>query len=279
MFELMLALALALTASVAWGGASVFGGQAARTNSAFTVAWWFSFMALPGMLALAFIASGTEAFSIDSLLIGLVAGAAAVTGATFLFFGFAKAPASSVVPTSGLMSALLPVAAANVRGEHLSSLAFVGVGLAVGAIWLVASDGHRMDLTGIWYGLGSGTSFGVQFAILGFVSERSGLWPIVGVFVGASMVGTLVVIAKRSPLRLRGTAFWLTAGGSACSVVANTSYLYATRLGSLSLAAILAALYAIPAVILAAVFLKEAMLPRHWLGLGIAGLATAFISV
>ncbi len=275
----MVALALAATASIAWGGASVFGGQAARTTSAFTVAWWYSFMALPGMLVLALATSGTPAFSVSSVAIGLVAGAGAVGGGTVLFLGFTKAPASSIVPASGLVSALIPVTVAGLRGEDLSPLAFVGAVLAGAAIWLVASDGKQLDLRGVWYGVGSGTGFGIQFAILGFVSEGSGLWPIVGVFIGASLVGTGVVIAKRSPLRLQGAALWLTAGGSMCSVVANTSYLYATRLGSLSVAAILAALYAIPAVILAAVFLKEVILPRHWIGLGIAALATAFISV
>jgi drug/metabolite transporter (DMT)-like permease len=52
-----------------------------------------------------------------------------------------------------------------------------------------------------------------------------------------------------------------------------------TRLGPLGVAAILGALYAIPTVVLAAIFLRERMLPRHWVGLGLAGLATALVAI
>jgi drug/metabolite transporter (DMT)-like permease len=276
----MLGLLLALTASLVWGGASVFGGLAARSASPVSVAWWFSFMALPGMVVLAFTTTGTGGFTLGALLVGSVAGSGAVLGGTLLFLGFTKAAAASVVPTSGFISALLPVGvAATIGGEDLSPLAWVGVVLALGAIWLVASDGERFDARGVWYGLASGAAFGIQFAVLGLAGDGTGLWPVVGVFIGATVVGSLAVLVTRSPVRLGGGALKLTAGGSACSIVANTSYLYATRLGPLSVAAILGALYAIPTVLLAAIFLRERMLPRHWAGLALAGLATAFVAL
>ncbi len=258
----------------------MLGGRASRSTSAFTVSWWFSFMALPGIALLAYVIGGTSGLRIAPLLVGLTAGIGAVVGGAALFLGLARAPASSVVPTSGFMTALIPVAVAStIGGEHLTPLALVGVVIAVAAIWLVASDGERFDSRGIWYGVASGTSFGVQFAILGLVDDTSGLWPLVGVFTGATLVGTVLVFATGSPRRLGGRPLALTAGGSACSIIANTAYLTATRLGSLSLAAILAALYAIPTVVLAAIFLRERLLPRHWAGLALAGLATAFVAM
>lgn len=276
----MLALLLAVTASIAWGGASVFGGHAARSASALTVAWWSSFLAVPGIALLAFLITGVDAFEVQPVAIGLLAGPAAVIGGTLLFLGFSKAPASSVVPSSGLMSAIVPVTvAAVVLDEALSILAVAGVALALGAIWLVASDGEKFDVRGLRYGIASGTSFGFQFAILGFVGDTAGLWPIVGVMTGASLVGAVIVMVSRSPRSLPKNARWLAAGGAACSIVATTTYLYATRLGSLTTASVLGALYAVPAVVLAAVFLKEVILPRHWVGLGLAGIATAFISL
>jgi len=275
----MLALVLGVTASFAWGGASIFGGQAARFSSAFSVAWWYSIFALPWVLLLAVVATGLEFFAFPDFAIGVLAGAAAVIGGTLLFVGLAKAPASSVAPSSGIMSALLPVTVASFRGEELSELFLVGVGLAVAAIWLISFDGRSLNRTGLIYGIGSGTSFGVQFAILGFVGTESGLWPIVGVFVGASILGSAVIAVTSTTLRIDGSALGLTVGAAACSVAANTSYLYATRLGSLSTAAVLAALYAIPTVLLAALFLREGLLSRHWLGLAVAGLATALISI
>lgn len=276
----MRGLLLGVSASVAWGGASVFGGRAARSASAFTVSWWFSFMALPGIALLALLATGVERFTIGALSVGLVVGIAAVTGGALLFLGFTKAPASSVAPASGLMSAVIPVVVAStIGGEDLSFLAIVGVLVAIGAIWLVASDGRRFDSRGVWYGVGSGTAFGIQFAILGLVGDETGLWPLVGSFIGATCAGTVLALATRSPLRLRGSTLALTAGGSGCSIVANTSYLYATRLGPLTTAAVLAALYAIPTVVLAAIFLRERLLPRHWIGLALAGLATAFVAL
>lgn len=276
----MLGLLFGLTASIAWGGASVFGGRASRGASAFTVSWWFSVIGLPGIVVIALVASGTEAFTSASLLIGMVAGAGAVIGGTLLFLGFAKAPASSVVPASGFMSALIPVGvAATIGGEDLTPLAFAGVALAVGAIWLVASDGRRFDSRGVWYGVGSGICFGIQFAILGLVDDSSGMWPVVGVFIGAVLVGGSVVKITRSPVLLQGRSLHLTIGAAACSLIANTAYLTSTRLGSLSMAAILAALYAIPTVLLAAIFLGERLLPRHWAGLALAGLATAFVAI
>lgn len=276
----MLGLLLAIIASLVWGGASVFGGVAARAASPVSVAWWFSFMALPGMVALAFVATGTDAFTPSALFVGAVAGSGAVIGGTLLFLGFTKAAAASVVPTSGFVSALLPVGvAATIGGEALSPLAWAGVALALGAIWLVGSDGERFDSRGVWYGLASGAAFGIQFAVLGLAGDGTGLWPVVGVFIGATVIGSLAVLVTRSPVRLGSGALKLTAGGSACSIVANTSYLYATRLGPLSVAAILGALYAIPTVVLAAIFLRERMLPRHWAGLALAGLATAFVAL
>lgn len=273
-------LLFAVTASLAWGGASVFGGRAARSATPVSVAWWFSMMALPGMVVLALVAGGTAVFRPSALLVGAVAGSGAVIGGTLLFLGFSRASASSVVPTSGFISALLPVGiAAGIGGEDLSPLAWLGVVFALGAIWLVASDGTRFDSRGVSYGFASGTAFGVQFAVLGLAADGTGLWPVVGVFIGATIVGGAAVAVTGSPVRLEGRALKLTAGGSACSIVANTSYLYATRLGPLSVAAILGALYAIPTVVLAAIFLRERMLPRHWVGLGLAGLATALVAM
>ncbi len=199
-------------------------------------------------------------------------------GGTLLFLGFTKASAPSMVPTSGFISALLPVGvAATIGGEDLSPLAWVGVVLALGAIRLVAYDGERFDSHGVWYGLASGAAFGIQFTVLGLAGDGTGLWPVIGVFIGATIVGSVAVLVTGSPVRSKGGALKLTAGGSACSIVANTSYLYATRRGPMSVAAIPGALYAIPTV--AAIFLRERMLPRHWVGLGLAGLATAFVAM
>jgi drug/metabolite transporter (DMT)-like permease len=60
---------------------------------------------------------------------------------------------------------------------------------------------------------------------------------------------------------------------------ATAAYLAAIAIGPLSIAAILASLYPVVTVILAALVLRERVTPTHAAGIAAAGLAVALIAV
>ncbi|HEY9595348.1 MAG TPA: EamA family transporter, partial [Spirochaetia bacterium] len=188
-----------------------------------------------------------------------------------------------VSPVAAVVGTIIPVLLGVFAGDRPDVLAWVGIGLAVPAIALLgggslssakASTLRRALLMGAVAGLG----FGLFFFAISRTTHASGLWPLLSArFTTMSLVLLFGLVTRRRLLpRREGLGFIVLSG--ALDMSANIAFLLASRVGMLSLVAVVTSLYPGPTVILAAVFFRERMSAPRIAGLVLALVGVALIS-
>lgn len=279
-----------LLAAVTYGASDFTGGIATRRASAITVV---VFSQCTGLLLLAaalpFTWGGGP--TTESLRWGTLAGLAGGAGVTLLYRGLAIGRMSVVAPVTALLAAALPVVIGLFTGERPSALAAAGVAVALVAIVLVSSAGEEaaggpaharprlLARPGLREALGSGTGFGLFFALLGQAEGTSPVWPLLAT--KASSFGLLLVLAMGRGSTLRpppGTLPLMLAAG-ALDISANASFLLATRASLLSLASVLTSLYPATTILCARLFLGERLGTVQRIGLVAAAAGVVLITL
>ncbi|HEX4641803.1 MAG TPA: DMT family transporter, partial [Chthoniobacterales bacterium] len=205
-------------------------------------------------------------------------------GVAFLYRALAVGMMAVVAPTTAVIAAMIPVFFAFAIGERLRPLTFLGVALALVAIFLVSRpvsaqtvnpDSTRRGFPpGFGLALLSGISVGIFFLSLARTSMTAGMWPLVAARISSiSLFVAIAFIAKRTLLMSRTAAATATFGG-ALDMAANAVYMIAARIGPLSIVVTLASLYPAATVILARWVLRE-----HLSRTQIAGLVCALAAV
>src|ERR1043166_3357657 len=128
---------LALASAILYGSADFFGGLTARRANTIATVVWSQFAGLVLLLlALPFLPSATV--SSRDWCWGFVAGFSGGIGVAFLYRALAVGTMAVVAPPTAVIAAMIPVLFAFVSGERLRPLTFLGVGLALLAIFLVS---------------------------------------------------------------------------------------------------------------------------------------------
>jgi len=152
---------------------------------------------------------------------------------------------------------------------------------ALPAIWLV-SGGRGLPGAGrrdVVNGLGAGAGFGVQFSALGQVPPEGGLLPLAisqATSVVAIVLGAALVSAPWIP-RDRWSRLGAVAG--VLAGIATVCFQLAVQHGLLTIGAVLASLYPVVTVLLAAAVLRERIQPAQGAGLVLAAAAVALIAL
>ena len=137
----------------------------------------------------------------------------------------------------------------------------------------------RAGAQGLAEALGAGVGFGFFFVLLGQAPEQSGIWPLIGTRISMVVsVAVLAVITKssvRPESEMRRSLLWL----GFINLTADLFYLLATRVGLLSLVAVITSLYPVATVALARVLLKERMVKQQVMGAGFAAMSVVLISL
>lgn len=283
----MLTVVLALTSAVMYGLSDFAGGVLARRVSVWSVAVVTQVSALVGMGGAALIVDGTPTGA--DWAWGALAGVGTGIGTGFLYRGLAAGRMGVVAPLSAVGAALIPVAVGVVSGERPSLLIWLGIALALPAIWLVSSSGDPIDADapaargrmvdeGVLDGLLAGLGFGLMFSALGQVPQGAGLGPLAAA--EATSVPSVVLLAiamrrswlPRDPADLGG----IVVGGLA--VGATVCFVLATQAGLLAVASVLSSLYPAFTVLLAATVLRERIHATQAIGLVLALGAVALVA-
>lgn len=271
---------LAITAALSWGTSDFLGGRVSRALPSMLVVWAAGMLTafLTGVVGLLM---GVPDEIGGALVFGAIAGLAVAVGAIALYQGLAVGRSAVVAPTAGVVGAVIPVAVDLARGVTLRSTAIVGMVIGVVAIWLLAGGGSiGSGARGFSFGVMAGLGFGTMFVLLGLAPDGTGIWPVFGSKL-ASVVLTTVLLRGRkllTPGRVTAHLSGVMAIGLA-DTLATTSYLFATRLGEVSVAAVIASFYPAPTVALSAVFDHETLALKHWIGGALAIAAIALVSV
>ena len=152
----MLAIVLALASAIGYGASDFAAGLASRRAGIIQVTLLASAVsALVVIAALPFAASHRPAAA--ALAWGAVAGLGGTTGALALYLGFRQAAFSVAGPISAVGAAAFSVLAGLLLGERPTSLALIGIVLALPAIVGVsASAASAEPASGASAGLGPG---------------------------------------------------------------------------------------------------------------------------
>jgi drug/metabolite transporter (DMT)-like permease len=269
----MVALGLALGASIAWGGSDFLAGLVTRRLPVLTVLVLSQAAGLVLLLVLLALA-GQPAPPTDAVLIAAGAGLAEMAGFAALYRALAIGPMSVVAPLASL-AAVVPVAAGIAGGERPSPAVAVGLALAVGCGALVAfehdpEERRRRIAPGAALAGLSALAFGAFFVGTNAASDAGGVAWTVAVNRSTSFaVLALVVAVGRRGLTYRSADLRPAVVIGLLDAGANALFALALTRGMTSTVGVIGSLYPITTVVLATVVLRER--PRPLQGLGVAG--------
>ena len=277
-----MAVLLGLASAITYGTGDFLGGLVTRRNPAQRVVFLSKAAGLVLYVAAVPLLIGAEVTA-RAWGWGLAAGLAGAAGIAFLYRGLARGRMSVVSPITAVLSALVPVLFALAIGERPSAVQMVGVAVAILAIALVsaapdpAAEGgpraplrERLASSGVSDAVLAGFGIGLFLIMITRPGEDSGTWPLVAAQVGEIAVMGLVVPLTGTAWRPDpGTGKGIATAG-VLDAAANLLYLVGTRLGLISVVAVLTSLYPAATVLLARVFLRDRLSRSQVIGLALA---------
>ena len=278
-------VALALTSALSYGLSDFFGGVLSRRAPFLRVALLGQVGGLVVTLLAAPWVSAGPPRPVD-LLWGALSGLGTGGAMTFLFRGMSRGSMSVVVPVSAVGGFTLPVMVSTLAlGEHPTALAWLGIALAMPALWLVSGGtlaAGQPAGTALTDGLMAGAGIALQYLALAQAAARSGVWPVAAGRLSAVLVVAAFALVLRphpalthSARQARPRLSAMAAG--ALAALALVCYLFATRTQFLAVAVVLSSLYPIVPVLLGLAVLRERL--RHLQILGLAASLAASVLI
>jgi drug/metabolite transporter (DMT)-like permease len=186
-----------------------------------------------------------------------------------------------VAPVSGVGAAVVPVAVGVLTGERPDTLVWLGILIALPAIWLVAREpatGPTRLGAGLLDGVLAGLGFGTLFAALAQIPGEAGFLPLALNQVVAGVAIVAVATALRSPWLPREPRALGGVVSGALGALATGAFLVATHGGYLTVTAVIASLYPAFTVMLAAFVLREHVHRAQAIGLGLCAVAVTLVA-
>jgi drug/metabolite transporter (DMT)-like permease len=284
----MLAIILALASAIGYGGSDFAAGLASRTASVIQVTLLACLTATVAVLvALPFAADHRPSGA--ALAWGAAAGAGGTLGGIALYLGFRYAAFSVAAPISAVGTAGFSVLAGLLWGERPSTLALIGIILALPAIVSVSASaagaeqeegqGHGgRPAAGVAAGLIAGAGFALLLIGLNRAGSGGGLWPAAAAEVAELAVAIAAAAVTRNLRLPGGRPGWLAVITGVAGAAGTLFYFFATHDGLLAVTAVLTSLYPASTIVLARVVLGERLTRLRLTGLVLAGGCVALIA-
>lgn len=286
-------IGLGLAASVFWGASDFLGGLATRKTHVVLVVALAHSLSL-GLLLLIALATHTPAPPERFALFGLCAGTFGGLALILYYQALSLGEMGLTTALTGLLTALVPVVFSFVTQGSPKSSQIAGFVLAAAAIGLIAYApvGKPRPLA---LGLATlaGLGFGVFLVVLQIGIRGGILWQLIYSRVAsATLAGGAVIWIQ---LRARQDAgiwrqqagehsrqqgfFWVAGSAGVLEAAGSLLYMGAAHEGRLDVAAVLASLYPVVTILLAAWFLKEKTTSSQALGMAMALGAVVLVSI
>jgi drug/metabolite transporter (DMT)-like permease len=287
-------IGLGLAASAFWGASDFLGGLATRKAHVVMVVAMAHSLSLVMLLLIA-LATRTPLPPERFALLGLCAGAFGGVALILYYQALSLGEMGLTTALTGLLTALVPVAYSFLTQGRPKSTQLAGFVLAAAAIALIAyAPAGRPRPLALGLASLSGLGFGVFLVVLKVGSTHGLIWQLIysRMASAALAVGIVVWVVVRSALQGatgRGASWrkqvsanrFLWVAGSAGVLEATGSLLYmrSASEGRLDVAAVLASLYPVVTIVLAAWFLKERTTSSQALGMALALGAVVLVSL
>ena len=273
---------LAGLSALMYGAGDFCGGLASRRQP-MTVVLFFSqagglATAVAGVLLLGQPLPGAR-----DIAWGIAAGVTGTAGLAMLYHALATTRVAVASPVAAVTGAAIPVLLGLAAGERPGSLAWLGIALALPAIALLAAGPSARSEAGVArraavLGAAAGVGFGLFFFCVSRTSHQSGLWPLASARLMSISLVALFSAARRASLRPLPSALPVVMASGILDMGANIAFLLASRVGLLSVTAVITSLYPGPTVVLAMIVFREKLTASRAIGLALALAGVACIS-
>jgi drug/metabolite transporter (DMT)-like permease len=273
------ALALALGASLAWGVADFAGPLVGRRLGTLRVLLWAQVGGLAA-IALAVALRGERPHQ-WAVLLAIPAACAGTLGLWAYYRGIAAGAISVVAPIAGA-SAVIPVVYGIATGDSPSALQLGGIACAIVGVVLASlehQEGARRVAAGVGLALLAALGFGFYFPPMHAAGKADFWWASVVFRTTALLVIAAAVSVQRPNLRLRRRDLAIVFAVGIGDTIGNALYAASSGHGLVSLTAVLASLYPIVTVLLAAAVLHERTAPTQKAGIALTLVGVILISV
>jgi drug/metabolite transporter (DMT)-like permease len=273
---------LALASAFFAGGSDFLGGFSSRRAPAIRVAASTQFVSFLVSLPVAAVVGADRVTSVDvgwAIASGLVVGA----GLALFYAAMGRGLISLVAPIAAVAGAAVPVAYALARGERPGTAALVGIGLALPAIAIMSlAPAHRsLDSAKapvvVGLAIASGLLFGAFFVCFSRTGDGAGLWPAsVSRATSASLLIVVATVFWGGPVA--GTLARYVIPNGALECAATVTLLLALQRGPVAIASVLASMYPVTTILLAAGILRERLTRVQLGGVALAVVAVGLVS-
>jgi drug/metabolite transporter (DMT)-like permease len=267
----VVAVALALGSSLAWGISDFLGGLKSRSVALLTVLLVSQGTAL--ILASVLVISRGEAPPGGAfLLYAALAGLSETLGVAALYRGLAVGVMSIVAPIAAT-APVVPVVVGIVLGELPAPLQAAGIALAVAGIVATACRRRAAEVTrpvlasSVVFGLLTAIGFGSFYVAMDAASEGEIPWALLVARLTAVAVFVGVIALTRSRIAVRRSDLPVIAAIGVLVIAADSMYATATTHGLLSVVAVLSTLYPVVTIALARAYLQERIERAQQLGI------------
>ena len=269
----------ALLAATAWGSGDFTGGLAARRIGTFhTILIGYTIELFASVfVALARLEKLPPAVD---LMWGALAGLFVIVGFGSLLRGFTIGRMGIVAPVSAVLAAAVPVIFTALTKGFPRELQLLGFGLALVSIWMLSRPeplGGRP--AGVGMALLAGLGFGGFFTTLDQIGENALFWPLVASRMTAFVLILAFALVTRQQLIPPAFPVVLLTLNGVLGVAGTLFFLLATQNGRLDIAAVLGSLYSAVTAILAKLVTKENIARLQVVGMAVAVLAVALITI
>lgn len=273
----MLSIAYGISSALSWGAADFIGGLASKRTSPYRVLFLAELAGLIPFLAAAILSGEPVPPAID-LLQATAASLIGLCGLVMLYHALAGGQMSIAAPVSALLAGLLPVAAGLFTLGFPSPTTFLGFGLALVAVWLIAQSQTgatwRVKLADLRLPLLSGVFFGLYYILMHQATLHSFFWPLTVARLAGFLAFAVYALIARQPAMPPPSLWGACVVNGMLDIGGNAFFVLAAQTGRMDVAAVLGALYPASTVLLAWIFLKERIAPMQRLGV-----ASAFAAI
>ena len=252
----MIAILLALGASVCWGVGDFLGGVSARR---FRVLGVLAVSQAAGFAAVALVAlvAGGDFLGTEATLAAVGAGVSGAVGLGALYRGMAVGAIGVVAPISA-SAAAVPVVVGIARGERPAAIQLVGIALALIGVVLVSWEHGQTGrlAAGVPFALLAAAGFGAYFLFMDRASSDDAFWAVTVARLSSSTLAVTAAVFAGALLVPR-TALPIIVAVGLFDVGANVLLALALNEGFVSLVSVLSSLYPVVTILLAVIVLHE----------------------
>ncbi len=273
---------LALLSSAMWGTADFFAGRLSKKFHPFAVLGLSQVFGLLTGIVIVLISGDWHGQALGTngyLISGALAGLFGYLGLACLYEGLSTGRMGVVSPISS-MSTVIPLIYALVTGDKLSTLASIGIVVALIGVFCASGPelSNGLPIKPLLLALGAAVGFGLALTFIAIGSESSALLTMVSMRATTFFVTISIAIKFRTTGGFSKQDMPILIFIGAADFIANLLLGVATTKGLVSVAMVFGSLYPIATALLAFKFLNERLHKVQYVGIVLAVSGVSLIS-